>query len=83
MRNARYVLSGTTLSIFGIDPARIGAMGGSSGAHLVSMLGVMAGDGDPNDSSPVDRENSKVQVVVTRAAPLDLHDPGAPLFGFR
>lgn len=69
---------------FGIDPARIGAMGGSSGAHLAAMLGVMDGEGDPDDPSPVNRESARVQTVVTRAAPMDLRgDPDAPLFGFR
>lgn len=69
---------------FGIDPDRIGAMGGSSGAHLVSMLGVMDGKGDPDDPSPINRESSRVQVVVVRAAPTDFrNDAAAPLFGFR
>jgi acetyl esterase/lipase len=69
---------------YGIDPAHIGAMGGSSGGHLVSMLGVLDGDGDPNDPSPINRESAKVQCVVARAAPADLRgDPAAPLFGFR
>ena len=69
---------------YGIDPERIGAMGGSSGAHLVSMLATMDGDGDPDDPSPVNRESAKVQAVVVRAAPTDLRDnPAAPLFGFR
>lgn len=67
---------------FGIDPGRIGAMGGSSGAHLAGLLGVMDGDGDPNDPSPVNRESAKVQAVVARAAPMDLRGaPQAPLFG--
>jgi acetyl esterase/lipase len=69
---------------FGIDPARIGAMGGSSGGHLVSMLGVLNGEGDPEDPSPINRESAKVQCVVARAAPVDLRKmPDAPLFGFR
>ncbi len=69
---------------FGIDPDKIGAMGGSSGAHLVSLMGVMDGAGDPTDPSPVNQVSSKVQAVVTRAAPMDLRqDPGAPLFGYR
>ena len=69
---------------YGIDPDRIGAMGGSSGAHLASMLGVLDGDGDPDDPSPVNRESAKVQCVVTRALPADFRsDAGAPLFGFR
>ena len=72
---------------FGIDPERIGAMGGSSGGHLVSMLGVLDGSGVGEDGSPVNRESAKVQVVVARAAPTDLTLSSArnvhPLFGFR
>ncbi len=76
---------------FGIDPAHIGAVGGSSGGHLVSMLGTMDGKGEANDPSPINRESAKVQCVVARAAPLDFvqmwKDVGTaigsiPLFGF-
>ncbi len=69
---------------FSIDPERIGAMGGSSGAHLSTMLALMDGDGDPEDPSPVNRESAKVQAAVVRATPADFReDAGAPLFGFR
>jgi acetyl esterase/lipase len=51
---------------------RIGAVGGSSGGHLVLMLGLMDGKGDPQDADPVNRESAKVQCVVARAAPADL-----------
>ena len=72
---------------FGIDADRIGAMGGSSGGHLVSLLGVLDGQGAAGDASPVDRESAKVQTVVARAAPTDLtlSSPRTvhPLFGFR
>jgi acetyl esterase/lipase len=57
---------------FGIDPDRIGAMGGSSGGHLVSMLAVLDGKGDPTDGSPVNQESARVQCVVARAAPSNL-----------
>ena len=71
-------------SDFGVDPARIGAMGGSSGGHLVSMLGVLDGEGDADDPSPINRESAKVRCVVARAAPVDLRSlPTVPLFGFR
>jgi acetyl esterase/lipase len=60
---------------FGIDPARIGACGGSSGAHLVSMLGVLDGAGDIADPDPVNHESARVQCVEARAAPLDLMPP--------
>ncbi len=72
---------------YGIDPDRIGAVGGSSGGHLVSMLGVLGGDGAATEASAVNRESAKVQVVVARAAPTDLTLSPAgsnhALFGFR
>ncbi len=54
---------------YGIDPERIGAVGGSSGGHLVSMLGLLDGKGDPEDESPINRVSAKVQCVVARATP--------------
>jgi len=57
---------------YGIDPGRIGGAGGSSGAHLVSMLGTHGGPGDASDADSVNRESSRLQCVVARAAPLDL-----------
>ena len=54
---------------FGIRPDRIGAAGGSSGGHLVSMLGLLDGNGKPDDPDPVERESAKVQCVMARAAP--------------
>ena len=56
---------------FGIDPERIGAIGGSSGGHLVSMLGVLPGHGDARAESEIDRVSAKVQCVVARATPSD------------
>ncbi|MBN1642074.1 MAG: alpha/beta hydrolase [Anaerolineae bacterium] len=66
-RAVRYVRYHAT--DYGIDPDRIGAIGGSSGGHLVSMLGVLDGSGDPEDESPINRLSAKVQCVVARAAP--------------
>lgn len=56
---------------FGIRPDRIGASGGSSGGHLVSMLGTLDGKSKAGDVDPVERESAKVQCVVARAAPTD------------
>ncbi len=56
---------------FGIRADRIGASGGSSGGHLVSMLGTLDGKGKPGDDDPVERESAKVQCVVARAAPVN------------
>lgn len=59
-------------SRYGIDPDRIGAIGGSAGAHLVAMLGTSykaekleGAGGNPGVSS-------RVQAVVAMAAPTDL-----------
>jgi acetyl esterase/lipase len=49
---------------FGIDPARIGALGASSGGHLVSMLGTLDGKGVGDSPDPVEQQSSKVQCVV-------------------
>jgi acetyl esterase/lipase len=57
---------------FGLNPNRIGAVGGSSGGYLVSMLGTMDGRGDADDPDPINRESAKVQCVVARAAGSDL-----------
>jgi acetyl esterase/lipase len=57
---------------YNIRADRIGAVGGSSGGHLVLMLGLMDGKGEPRDADPVNRESAKVQCVVARAAPTDL-----------
>ena len=57
---------------FKINPDRIGAVGGSSGGHLVSLLGVLDGDGNPSDPDPVNRMSAKVQTVVARAPSIDL-----------
>lgn len=59
-------------SRLGIRADRIGAVGGSSGGHLVSMLGVLDGKGDPESPDPVERVSAKVQCVVARAAPADM-----------
>lgn len=55
-----------------IDPNRIGGVGGSSGAHLVSMLGTMDGSGNADDPDPVNRQSSRLQTVVAFASPTDL-----------
>lgn len=65
---------------YDIDPDRIGAVGGSSGGHLVSMLGTLDGKGDPEDESPVNRVSAKVQCVVARAAPTSFMEGGVGLF---
>lgn len=57
---------------FSVRADRIGAVGGSSGGHLVESLGVLDGAGISDDPDPVNRESAKVQCVVARAAPANL-----------
>ena len=52
-----------------INPGKIGAIGGSSGGHLVCMLGVLDGNETLEDDTPVNRMSAKVQCVIARAAP--------------
>ncbi len=61
---------------YGITPDRIGAVGGSSGGHLVSMLGLLDGAGDPEDESPINRVSARVQCVVARATPVTFLEGG-------
>ncbi len=55
-----------------IDPTHIGAVGHSSGGHLVRILGLMDGGGDRDDPNPVNQESSKVRADVAVATPTDL-----------
>ncbi|MFL6242803.1 MAG: alpha/beta hydrolase fold domain-containing protein [Acidimicrobiia bacterium] len=50
---------------FGLDPARIGAIGGSAGGHLAAMLATL-GEG------PHDR-GARISAAVSWAGPMDLH----------
>lgn len=59
-------------SELGVDPQRIGALGGSAGAHLAMMLAVM----DPKDGLEGDGgwpdQSSKVQAAVSFSGPTNL-----------
>lgn len=61
---------------YNIDPDRIAAVGGSSGGHLVSMLGVLDGDESSGDDKPINQVSAKVQCVIARAAPTDFMNGG-------
>ena len=60
---------------YGIDPERIGAIGGSAGGHLVSLLGTV-GEEIPWKKLPYedryDNQSSLVQAVVDLFGPADL-----------
>ena len=59
-------------SRFSIDPQRLGAIGGSSGAHLVGLVALLGASGIAGGPDPIDREPATVQCTVLRAAPTDL-----------
>jgi acetyl esterase/lipase len=57
---------------YGIDPARLGGLGGSSGGHLVGLVATLGAPGDPKDPDPVNREPATLQAIVLRAPLVDL-----------
>jgi acetyl esterase/lipase len=61
-RAVRYVRKNA--ASYGIDKDRIGALGASSGGHLVGMLGTLDGKGTSDSPDPVEQQSSKVQCVV-------------------
>jgi len=63
---------------FGVDPARIGAIGGSSGAHLLGLCAMLGAPGMADDSDPVNRERATLQTVVLRAGKFDMSRPPIP-----
>jgi len=57
---------------YGIDPARLGGIGGSSGGHLIGLVAMLAAPGNPDDADAVNHEPATLQTVVLRATPSDL-----------
>lgn len=61
---------------YGVDPARFGLIGGSSGGHLSLMLATRGGPGHPDAPDPVDRETSAIQAVAVFYPVTDLLNLG-------
>lgn len=57
---------------FGIDPERLGVMGGSAGGHLALMLATTGDDGDPKAADPVLKQSSRVATAIALYPPTDL-----------
>ncbi|MFK7769180.1 MAG: alpha/beta hydrolase fold domain-containing protein [Mariniblastus sp.] len=58
-------------SEYNVDPDRIGAYGGSAGAHLVSMLGLTTKADGMEGDGPHQEHSSQVQAVCCAAPPTD------------
>lgn len=59
-------------STYGIDPSRIGAIGGSAGAHIVALLGTTGGLADLEGTGGNPTMSSAIQAVVAMACPCDM-----------
>jgi acetyl esterase/lipase len=63
---------------YGIDAARLGGLGGSSGGNLIALAALRAAPGIPNDADTVNREPATLQAIVLRAAVTDLRNLPTP-----
>jgi acetyl esterase/lipase len=59
---------------FGINPDRLGVLGGSAGGHLSLLLATTADEGDPKAADEVLRHSSRVAAVVALYPPTDIRD---------
>ncbi len=57
---------------FGVDPQRLGALGGSAGGHLALMLATTADEGDPKNKDEVLRQSNRIAAAVALFPPTDL-----------
>lgn len=63
---------------FGVNPARFGVTGTSSGGHLSLLLGLTGGPGKADAKDPVDRASSAVQAVACFCPPTDFMNWSGP-----
>ncbi|MDD5198863.1 MAG: alpha/beta hydrolase [Terrimicrobiaceae bacterium] len=73
-RAVRWVRANT--SRYGVDPQRLGAIGGSAGGHLVTCLGTS--DTRDNTDAPLAAYSSRVACVVDLFGPTDLTEDLVP-----
>jgi acetyl esterase/lipase len=57
---------------FGIDPDRLGVLGGSAGGHLTLTLATTADEGDPKAADEVLKQSDRVAAVVALYPPTDI-----------
>jgi acetyl esterase/lipase len=63
---------------YGIDAARLGGLGGSSGGNLIGLAAMRASPGIEGDADAVNRESAALQAIVLRAAVSDLRGLVSP-----
>jgi acetyl esterase/lipase len=72
-----------TAKNYGVDPERLGVLGGSAGGHLTLMLATTGDDGDPNAKEEVLKTSSRIAAGVSLYPPTDLRgwttDPPAEI----
>lgn len=69
-RCARFIRM--TADDYGVDPERLGALGGSAGGHLTLMLSLTGDDGATDAEDPVLRTSSRIACGVALYPPTDL-----------
>jgi len=57
---------------FGVDPDRLGVMGGSAGGHLTLMLATTADEGDPKAKDEVLQQSDRITAAVALYPPTDI-----------
>jgi acetyl esterase/lipase len=62
---------------YGIDPDHIGGAGFSSGAHIISMVGLLDGKPTSDDLSPAGQVSARIQAVISGATPANLVETAA------
>lgn len=62
---------------YGVDPNRLGIVGGSSGGHLALMAALTADDGKVEAKDPVERISSRVQAIMAWFPPVDFINWGS------
>jgi acetyl esterase/lipase len=61
---------------YGVQPTPLGALAGSSGAHLIGLTAMLGASGIKDDPDPVNREPATLQCIALRAAPTDFGKVG-------
>lgn len=57
---------------WGVDPNRLGVLGGSAGGHLSLMIGTASDNGDTNAKEEFMKESDRVAAVVAWFPPVDM-----------